>query len=141
MGRKIQSIELSALERAELEKGYKEGRAIFSKRCHMILLKSENRSSKEVANLLRTNEVSVNKWLSRYKESGLSGLETKSGQGRKAILNIQEDQAKVKAVLRKERQRLKQAKEELEQSLDKRFSLRTLKRFLKNLSAAGNASD
>lgn len=141
MGRKVKSIELNIYQRAELEKGYKRGRSIFSKRCHMILLKSESKSSREVASLLRTNEVSVNQWLARYKEQGIEGLKTKVGQGRKPILNKETDEQKVKAVVQKERQRLKLAKAELESDLDKKFSLKTLKRFLKKLTADGNASD
>ena len=50
------------------------------------------------------------------------------------------DEKKVKALVKKERQRLKHAKEDLEKELGKEFSLKTLKRFLKNLSADGNAS-
>ena len=141
MGRKVKSIELNIYQRAELEEGYKTGRSIFSKRCHMILLKSESKSSKEVASLLMTNEVSVNQWLARYKEQGIEGLKTKSGQGRKPILNKQTDEQKVKAIVKKERQRLKLAKTELESDLNKQFSLKTLKRFLKKLTADGNASD
>ena len=141
MGRKVKSIELTIYQRAELEKGYKTGRSIISKRCHMILLKSESKSSREVASLLRTNEVSVNQWLARYKEQGIEGLETKTGQGRKPILNKETDEQKVKAAVQKERQRLKLAKAELESALDKQFSLKTLKRFLKKLTANGNASD
>ncbi len=141
MGRKVKSIELNMYQRAELENGYKTGRSIFSKRCHMILLKSESKSSKEVATLLMTNEVSINKWMSRYKEQGIEGLKTKSGQGRKPILNKEVDEEKVKAAVKKERQRLKLAKAELELDTGKEFSLKTLKRFLKKLTADGNAFD
>ena len=141
MGRKVKSIELNIYQRAELEEGYKTGRSIFSKRCHMILLKSESKSSREVASLLMTNEVSVNQWLARYKKQGIEGLKTKPGQGRKPILNKETDEQKIKATVKKERQRLKLAKAELESDLDKQFSLKTLKRFLKKLTADGNASD
>ena len=141
MGRKVQTIELSDSQRTELRSGYKEGSANFSKRCHMILLKSENRSSREVASLLMTNQVSVNNWMNRYKKAGIAGLQTKAGQGRKAILNKEHDEKKVREAIKNERQRLKHAKEELEQTLGKSFSLRTLKRFLKNVSADGNGFD
>ena len=141
MGRKVNSIELNIYQMSELEKGYKTGRPIFSKRCHMILLKSESKSSKEVAPLLMTNEVSVNQWLVRYKEHGIEGLQTKVGQGRKAILNKEADEQKVKAAVEKERQRLRHAKAEIESDLGKAFSLKTLKRFLKKLTADGNPSD
>ncbi len=140
MGRKVISIKLTVAQRAELEDGYKSGAPIFSKRCHMVLLKSEDRTSKQVADLLLTNEVSVNNWMNRYKKEGIQGLKTKAGRGRKPIFNRQTDEEKVRAVVKKERQRLRFAKGELEAALEKEFSLKTLKRFLKNLSADGNAS-
>jgi len=40
--------------------------------------------------------------------------------------------------VKQERQQLKQVKEELEGKLNKEFSLSTLKRFLKSLTADGN---
>ena len=107
----------------------------------MILLKGEGKSSQQVANLLFTNHVSVCNWVNRYKEQGIEGLKTKKGQGRKPILNKQSDELRIKKQVKKERQRLKNAKDELEKELDKKFSLKTLKRFLKNLSADGNVSD
>jgi len=140
MGRHSKTIRLSPLQREELEKGYKQGSQALSKRCHMILLKSEGRSSQEVAKLLFTNHVSVSNWLLRYEEMGMDGLRTKKGQGRKPILDRETDELKVKEQVKKERQRLKNAKAEIERELGKEFSLRTLKRFLKNLSASGNGS-
>ena len=140
MGRKAKIVKLSTDQRAELEGGYRRGRATFSRRCHMILLKSENRTSQEIADILGTNHISVNNWVNRYKSEGISGLKTKSGQGRKRILDEEKDKEKVKAAVKKERQRLKHAKEELEKELGKTFSLKTLHRFLKNLSADGNVS-
>ena len=140
MGRRAKSIKLSDEQRAALELGYKQGTPTFSKRCHMVLLKSEGLKSTDVSKILLVNQVTVNKWLMRYEEKGIIGLETQPGQGRKPILNKQADEEKVKAAVKKERQRLKHAKEELEKELGKEFSLKTLKRFLKNLSADGNAS-
>lgn len=139
MGRKAKSIKLNSTQRAELEHGYETGKRTFSKRCHIILLKSTDRTSKEVAEIVGTNQISVNSWVKRYKQSGIEGLHTKPGQGRKPIFNKKQDEEKVKKAVKAERQRLKRAKDELEKSLDKTFSLKTLKRFLKNLSANGSA--
>jgi len=47
----------------------------------------------------------------------------------------------VRAAVVAERQRLSQAKLLLEQQLGKEFSLKTLRRFLKKLSAATNGSE
>ena len=140
MGRKSKVIELTSDQQVELEKIYKQGSRILSKRCHMILLNGQGQSCQKIADLLRTNRVSVNKWLNRYEEAGIEGLKTKKGQGRKPILNKETDELKVKNQVKKERQRLKNAKQEIEKELGKEFSMKTLKRFLKNLSADGNVS-
>lgn len=50
---KTKVIELTAEQRAELEKGYRIGKShCFRTRCQMILLKSEKRTSVEVAEIL-----------------------------------------------------------------------------------------
>ncbi len=63
------------------------------------------------------------------------GLSTKAGRGRKPILG-EGDEAKISETVRQGRQRLGQAKEILQKELDKNFSLKTLKRFLKSITAA-----
>jgi transposase len=72
---------------------------------------------------------------------GIEGLRTAPGRGRKQILNRQTDEQKVRQAVQQERQRLTQAKAALEAELDKQFSTKTLKRFLKKLSADGSESD
>ena len=67
----------------------------------MILLKSENRTSKEVADIIGTNQISVNGWVKRFEAEGISGLKTKAGRGRKRILDEHKDGAKVKAAVKK----------------------------------------
>ena len=135
-------IELSDIQRAELEQGYRTStNPTFSRRCHIILLKSQPRSSKSVAEIVGTNQLSVNRWLDRYEAVGIAGLQTRPGQGRKRVLDEQRDGEAVRKAVQSERQRLSQAKQILEEELDKSFSLRTLQRFLKNVSADGNASD
>ena len=57
------------------------------------------------------------------------------GRGRTPLLNVEQDAASVRKAVEQERQRLSQAKAILEDELDKRFSLKTLKRFLKSLAA------
>ena len=139
---KIRKIALSEQERTALLQGYREGKTVvFRQRCHMILLKSEGRTSKDVAAILGSNLLSVNNWLTRYEQQGISGLATRPGRGRKAILDEQTDEQKVREVVQQERQRLKRAKVILEEELQKSFSEKTLKRFLKGLTVAGNASE
>ena len=84
------------------------------------------------------HEVSVNNWLNRYEAERIAGLFTKEGRGRKPLLDEGQDAAIVREVIVEERQRLKQAKELLEEKLNKRFSGKTLRRFLKSLTAATN---
>lgn len=133
---KVKTIELSETQRGELEKGYREGKShAYRKRCHMVLLKSEARKSVEVAGILGCHEVSVNNWLKRYEAEGISGLATKPGRGRKAILDAAEDLEAVTRAVRANRQRLSVAKAELEAELEKSFSTKTLERYIKNLGS------
>jgi len=94
-----------------LEKGYRHGHsAAFRQRCHIILLKSQRRSSLEVAGIIGCCEVVVNSWLTRYQEEGVAGLHTKAGRGRKAILQAETDLERVREAVRGNRQRLRVAK-------------------------------
>ena len=141
MGRKSKRLDLAAAEKVELEKGFKHSKSkVFSQRCHMILLKNKGLTSQEIADIFGVTFQPVNSWCKRYLEYGIEGLKTKQGQGRKPILNREQDEAKVKAAIKNERQRISLAKESLEKGLGKSFSVLTLKRFLKNLSADGNES-
>ena len=141
MGRQAKKLPLTIEEMAELEIGYKSSSSeTFRRRCHIILLKNEGRTSKDIGKILRITDQAVNNWVKRYKSEGINGLYTKPGRGKKPILSVDIDGEKVKEVIKEERQRLKYAKILIEEKLDKEFSLSTLKRFLKNLSAHGSAS-
>lgn len=134
---KIRVVELTEQERQALEAGFRNGkRHAFRKNCQLVLLKSEARTSKEVGDILQMNAVTVNKWLDRYEAEGIEGLRVKPGRGRKQLLDPVADKEKVRQAVQKERQRLSQAKLILEQDLQKEFSLKTLKRFLKKVAAA-----
>lgn len=141
MGRVIK-IELSDELRKELENGYRNGKShAFRTRCHMVLLKSEGRKSQEIADFLGFCQQAVNFWLHRYKAEGINGLLVKEGRGRPSILSPEEDLESVRAAVQTHRQRISIAKAELEKSLGKQFSQKTLERFLKNLTADINESD
>ena len=140
MGRIIK-IQLNANQRQELENGYRNGKShSFRTNCHLVLLKSEGRKSKEIASFLVLSEQKVNRRLWRYKQTGLQGLEIRTGRGRPAILQTKDTES-VKAAVQKHRQRIAQAKVELEKSLGKEFSQKTLVRFLRNLTAGINESE
>ncbi len=106
---KTKVIELTKEKREALENGYRTGPThSFRERCQMILLKSEKRTSLEIAGILGSCEMSVNNWLKRYAESGIEGLRTREGRGRKSILKA-EDLEEVKARVKEARQRISQA--------------------------------
>lgn len=140
MGR-IKTIELSEEERQALEHEYRTGKThSYRQRCKGVLLKSERRTSAEVAEQLGCNEVTVNVWLKRYKQSGVEGLKNLPGRGRKPILD-EADLEKVKEVVAEHRQKISVAREELEQMLGKSFSEETLKRFVKKTLVATKGSE
>lgn len=136
----LRNIELTTEQHKALTEGYENGKSsAYRKRCHLVLLKQEGRSSKDIGKIVGLHQVSVNNWLNRYESQGISGLKTKPGRGRKAILDIEKDAQKIQEEVKKERQRLKKAKDVIEKDLGKSFSMMTLKRFLKSVSAGGNA--
>ena len=125
---------LSEAARSELEQGYREGKThSYRQRCQMMLLKSERRTSAEVAEILGCHEVSVNNWLQRYEAEGVEGLRTRAGRGRKPILDAEADLEAVKTAVQAHRQQLKVARAELEEALGKNFSTKTLERYIKNM--------
>lgn len=139
---KIKTVELTRAQRNALEKGYRTGPShAFRLRCQMILLKGEQRTSAEIADLLGCCEVVVNNWLKRYESEGIEGLRTKPGRGRKPVLDAEQDLESVKAAVAANRQRISVAKAELEAELGKSFSTKTLQRYIKNMVAAINASE
>jgi transposase len=142
MGRPVKQLKLNVKQRNELEDGYRTGKShAYRKRCQMMLLKSEARSSEDIGKILCCCEVVVNSWLKRYEAKGIEGLQTKPGRGRKAILNETTDDAKIREVVQDNRQRLSLAKAELEEALEKQFSQKTLERYIKNVLVVINASE
>jgi putative transposase len=146
MGRKLE-VMLTTAQREELEKGYRTGKShAFRQRCRMVLLKSDGVFSKDITGIVGiSSETYINTWIRRYLTNyateGIKVLHNKVGQGRKPKLDKSKDAAKVRERVKADRQRLSKAKDLLEGDLDKKFSLHTLKRFLKNLSADSSASD
>ena len=134
MGR-IKVLGLTPEQQAELEKGFRKGKThAFRKRCQLVLLKEDGRSSLEVAAIVKMCEMSVNHWLSRYGSEGIAGLATKPGRGRKAKLNPLIDSESVIAALKANRQRLLAAKAEFESGGGSKVSRETLRCFLKALA-------
>ena len=140
---KTKVVDLTPEQRAALEKGYREGSShAFRTRCQMILLKSERRSSLEVADVLGCCEIVVNNWLRRYEGEGIEGLKTRVGRGRKPKLSTQNPVhlRMVKAEIAKHPQSVKTVIARLDEKLDLQMHPDTLKRFLKKLATASAAS-
>ncbi|KAA6311657.1 hypothetical protein EZS27_037256, partial [termite gut metagenome] len=73
---------------------------------------------------------SLTNWVHEYKEEGIEGLSTKSGQGRKPLLS-KEEGVLLLEIVKSNRQRLQAVKAEWESQRGKSVSRSTLVRFLK----------
>jgi transposase len=136
---KTKVIQLSDVQRQAVEDGYRNGKShAFRERCQMILLKSEKRTSSEIARFLDCHKITVHEWVKRFEREGIEGLQTRPGRGRRAILQAATDLGAVRAAVERSRQRISLARTELEAELQKPFSTTTLKRFLKKTIAATN---
>ena len=139
---KTKVIELTAEQRAELEKGYRTGKShCFRTRCQMILLKSEKRTSLEIADLSGCCEMVVNNRIKRYEEEAIKGLATRAGRGRPPILSQQNPMhlQKVAEQIKKHPNPVKTVVAVLEADLNLMMHPETLKRFLKKTSIGSAA--
>lgn len=133
MGR-VNTPTLDESAKADLEKQFRnDQRHAVRTRCQLVLLKAEGRKSKEVADIVKMCEMSVNNWLNRYKTNGLSGLLTKPGRGRKAKISSQADRDKAVELIKENRQRLQTAKAEWEAQQGRPIGREAFRRFLKVL--------
>ena len=136
---KIKVIKLDEKQKTELEKGYRQSEShAFRQRCHLILLKSKGQTALEVARVLGCCGMAVNNWVKRFAEEGIEGLKTRAGRGGKPILKVETDLDVVRAAVSRNRQRLSLVRAELETTLGKTFSDKTLTRFVKKTVAATN---
>jgi transposase len=141
MGR-VNTPVLTEEQAKELENGLRTSKKhAFRMRCQCILLKSDNRKSKDVGLIVGMCHVSVNTWLRRYKKDGIAGLETKVGRGRKPKIDKIADETAILTAVKANRQRLQTAKAEWESQSGKTVSRTTLKRFLKVLVGTPKRED
>lgn len=137
MSRKKVFIEnLNDTEKSMLEEGWKNGKShVFRNRCQGILMSHQGYDAKAISNLFSVRKRTVYEWLKNWKKSGIIGLITKPGQGRKPRLCIQnEEHIKVveKAVLNAAENGINMADEILSKlEIKEGFCNRTLRRFLK----------
>ncbi len=128
--------ELSEEQKQALEEGHKMGKSHrFRTHCQAILLSHQGYSVQELARLFKVSDLSIYKWMNRFKNGGAPALLTQPGKGRKALLKL-ENQTHVELVesaIDQQHQQVKLAKEQIEKQLGYSLSESTLKRFLKRL--------
>lgn len=123
-----------------LEKGYKYGsNAVFRSHCHCILLSASGKDTTELMSIFGVLRKTLYAWFDKWEKLGIEGLKIAVGRGRKPILSINNanDVAVVEAKIAENRRKLSLAKSAIENDLNKSFSEKTLKRFLKNATLAG----
>jgi transposase len=126
-------IKLSQEAIKTLQEGRKNHRSYqFRDRCHCLLLSHEGKQVKDIAAILQVSTITIYTWFLRWEQKGIVGLLNEKGQGRKAIL-VAADGAKVKEKVQAHAQQLKVARAELKKELNREFSDKTLKRYLKKL--------
>ena len=142
MSRKKRYIEkLKNTEIQFLENGFKTGKShTYRIRCKAILMSYEKWECSAIANFFDVHLITVYNWLDRWEEGGIENMMDKEGRGRKPILDLSKDNHVqiVTDAIEDSPSNIKKALSKIEQELDVSMSKKTLKRFLKNLSANGN---
>ena len=127
-------LELTEVQRLELERGFRLGeKHCFRMRCRAVLLKADGLSASKVGAQTDMSFVSVNAWVKRYVAEGINGLNTRSGRGRKPIMDSSDKEA-VRRAIEQDRQCVSKAKAAWEQATGKEASDMTFKRFLSALA-------
>jgi transposase len=104
----------------------------FKDRCHCVYLSSKQYDMDTLADIFSVSKPTIGNWLSSWETHGIMGLYNAPGQGRKSILT-DADKALVKAQVQATPQELKVARLAIQSELNKEFSEKTLRRFLKSL--------
>lgn len=142
MSRKKRYVEnLTETDLQGLKVGFKTGKShTYRCRCKAIIMSHEGWQCSAIADFFDVTLVTVYKWLDRWDKGGLENLADKDGRGRKPILDLSQN-AHVELVtnaIEESPSNSKKALAQIEEELDISMSTKTLKRFLKNLSANGN---
>lgn len=137
---------LTTVEKELLEREKKHGKSDnYRKRCHAILLSNRGYTIDEIMGFLEVSRASVSSWFSAWKKSGIEGLKTKPGQGRRPKLNI-DNTEHVEGVKKAAKQAVKDgenllAKIQNELELEEPITKRMLTLFLEKLVGSGNAAE
>lgn len=144
MSRQKRCITLSDTEQLTLREAIKNHpKHEFRRACQALLWSHKGFSAKEVAVHTDVSQHSVGKWLSLWQERGLVGLMRQKGQGRKPILSLTNrlHQQALNRAVTAHYQDAERIKADLQTALGKSMSRDTVKRFLKKIIIAGDASD
>ena len=118
---------------SNLEIAYKTGDShCYRTRCKAILLKSQGKSANEIASILDVSIPSVFNWIKRYGDEGINGLKTRTGRGRKPIIDSSDEEI-IRKAIEEDRQNVSKAREAWQNATGKKASDATLKRFLSYL--------
>jgi len=137
---------LTTSEKKQLESEKKHGKSDnYRKRCHAILLSNRGYTIDEIMGFLEVSRASVSSWFSAWRKSGIEGLKTKPGQGRRPKLNI-DNKDHVEGVNKAAKQAVKDgenllAKIQDELELEEPITKRMLTLFLEKLVGSGNVVD
>lgn len=130
-------IQLTTAEQEMLQEGYRNHPSHrVRERCHCLLLSSQGKSVPELTEIFSVLPLTIYTWMNRWEKDGIMGVLDQKGRGRKAILT-QQDHSLIKEKLQANAQKLSLVREELKAVLNKEFSEKTLKRFLKKLVLDG----
>ena len=130
---KTTTLQLTDSEKHDLEIAYKTGDShCYRTRCKAILLKSQGKSANEIASILDVSIPSVFNWIKRYGDEGINGLKTRTGRGRKPIIDSSDEEI-IRKAIEEDRQNVSKAREAWQNATGKKASDATLKRFLSNL--------
>lgn len=131
---KIKELALTAVQRGQLENGFRKGGShCLRMRCRAILLKADGLSSAKAGEQTDMSLVSVNAWVKRFQSEGIAGLQTRPGRGRKPIMDCTDEKA-VRAAIEQDRQSVSKARAAWQQATGKEASDLTFKRFLSTLA-------
>lgn len=131
---KSKVLELTEAQRLELERGFRLGeKHCFRMRCRAVLLKADGLSASKAGAQTEMSFVSVNAWVKRYRQEGIEGLKTRSGRGRKPIMDSSDEET-VRRAIEQDRQCVSKAKAAWEHATGKEASDMTFKRFLSALA-------
>lgn len=131
-------IQLNPQEILTLQEGHKNHPCYqVRNRCQCLLLSHQGKEVKELAAIFSVIPLTIYSWFYRWEEKGLVGVLNEKGRGRKPIL-LQAESEQIKTQVQAHAQQLKVARGMLKTELNKEFSHKTLKGYLKKLVQDGN---